>query len=412
MRFKVQTAAAILMIASTIALTVQAHQPDTSYARIKIGRDSLECEFTYDFITLVRIVPDLDANSDRQVTDVELAARSAAIHDFIRNNVLLEIGGVTAEFGDSRPVEFPSDVGTAIPEQDYHAATSLVHFKFRRLLDQPPADIWILFNFFGIFGAAHTVISVIEQDDQGFEVLFRYYEPDYLFDTGYGVEPAVKKPSEMTIVDGLPSTVTPTLTPNKPGTRHNLDGTVWQQLVSFFWLGVEHIFIGIDHILFLLSLLVVCKFRELLKIVTSFTIAHTITLILATLDVIAVPGRLVETAIAATIVYVAVENFWIRDTSRRWILTFAFGLIHGFGFAGVLKELGLPAVGLVRSLVSFNVGVEVGQVVIVLVLYPWIVALTKWKHGLLVQNAISGTIALCGFGWFLDRAFALGWMPI
>jgi len=407
MRFNVQMAAAMLMIASAITQTVRAHQPDTSYARIKIARDSLECEFTYDLFTLVRIVPELDANSDRQITDVELAAGSASVHEFIRNNVQLEIGGVTAEFGDPGPVEFPSDVGTAIPEQDYHAATSLVHFNFRRSLDQPPADIWILFNFFRTFGAVHTVISVIEQDDQAFEVLFRYYEPDYFFDTGYEVEPVDEESSEMTIVNGLPSTVTP----NKPGTRNNLDGTVWQQLVSFFWLGVEHIFIGIDHILFLLSLLVVCKFGELLKIVTSFTIAHTITLILATLEVITVPGRLVETAIAATIVYVAVENFWIKDTSRRWILTFVFGLIHGFGFAGVLRELGLPAVGLVRSLVSFNVGVEVGQVVIVLLLYPLIVALTKWKHGRIVQNTISATIALCGLGWFVDRAFALGWMP-
>lgn len=407
MRFKLQTAAAILMIAPTITQTVQAHQPDTSYARIKIARDSLECEFTYDFFTLVRIVPDLDANSDRQITDVELAARSAAVYEFIRDNVQLEIGGVSEGFGDPRPVAFPPDVGTAVPEQDYHAATSLVHFIFRRSLDKPP-DIWILFDFFRIFGDAHTVIGVIEQDDQVLEVLFRHYEPDYFFDTGYVLEPAVGEPSERNIVDGLPST----LIPNKTGTRHNMDGTVWQQIVSFFRLGVEHIFIGIDHILFLLSLLVVCKFRELLKIVTSFTIAHTITLILATLEVIALPGRLVETAIAATIVYVAVENFWIKDTSRRWILTFVFGLIHGFGFAGVLKELGLPAVGLVRSLVSFNVGVEVGQVVIVLALFPFIVALKKWKRGRIVQNTISGAIALCGLGWFIDRAFAMCWMPI
>jgi len=163
MRFKLQTAAAILVIASTITQIVQAHQPDTSYARIKIARDSLECEFTYDLFTLVRILPDLDANSDRQITDDELTARSPAVFEFIRNHVQLEIGEMTAEFGDPRHVEFPPDVGIVIPEQDYHAATSLVHFIFRRSLDKPPADIWILFDFFRIFGDAHTVIGVIEQ---------------------------------------------------------------------------------------------------------------------------------------------------------------------------------------------------------------------------------------------------------
>ena len=159
-------------------------------------------------------------------------------------------------------------------------------------------------------------------------------------------------------------------TPGRPLTRSNTDRSRWSQLASFFRLGVEHIFLGYDHILFLLSLIVVCKFGELVKIVTSFTVAHTITLVLATLLDVQLPGRFIETAIAATIVYVAAENFWIEHDARRWRLTFAFGLIHGFGFAGVLRELGLPTVGLVRSLVAFNVGVEAGQLAIVLVLFP------------------------------------------
>src|ERR1051326_8360432 len=91
----------------------------------------------------------------------------------------------------------------------------------------------------------------------------------------------------------------------------------------------------------------------LCAIVTSFTIAHSITLILATLDVVRLPTRLIETCIAATIVYVAVENLWVKDTRHRWWLTFFFGLVHGFGFANVLREMGLPTVGLIRCLLSF-----------------------------------------------------------
>ena len=174
---------------------------------------------------------------------------------------------------------------------------------------------------------------------------------------------------------------------------------------------MEHIFLGYDHILFLVSLIVVCKFGQLVKIVTSFTVAHTITLVLATLLDMQLPGRVVESSIAATIVYVAVENFWVDPDAPRWRLTFVFGLIHGFGFAGVLRELGLPTIGLVRSLVAFNVGVEAGQLVIVLALLPLATAIAKWKHGHWIQLAISGAVAVCGVCWFVDRAFGLGSMP-
>jgi hypothetical protein len=93
------------------------------------------------------------------------------------------------------------------------------------------------------------------------------------------------------------------------------------------------------------------------------------------------------------------------------VLTFFFGLVHGFGFAGVLRELGLPTVGLVRSLLSFNVGVEAGQLAIVAVLFPLAAALSRWRYGKQSQRAISGVIALMGLGWFIDRAFGLEFMP-
>src|SRR5262249_50265276 len=135
----------------------------------------------------------------------------------------------------------------------------------------------------------------------------------------------------------------------EPQTRHRLGERVWR----FFEMGVEHIFLGYDHICFLIGLIVVSRFREIVKIVTSFTIAHSITLILATLDAIRLPTRLIEPGIAATIVYVAVENLWIlhawglgtqksglgigqasadtrssipNPTRHRWWLTFFFGL--------------------------------------------------------------------------------------
>lgn len=409
----------IVLVFLATAGSTFAHNPDTSYARFEVARDRLDTTFTFDVFSLLRIVPQLDADQDHAVTDAELQAQAAAVFAFLRQRVLFEIDGTTADFGEPQPVSFPPDSGGAVAVADFHSAASLVHFSFHKSLPTPPADFWVQFDFFDQLGDRHTVLGAIAHAGQQHEVIFRRFEPDYLFDTGYT---PTAPPADGSISDeGKSSSVAPPApspadSASPPRTRStsprsNTKQSLWRQLASFFRLGIEHIFLGYDHILFLLSLIVVCRLRELVKIVTSFTVAHTITLILAALEVVQLPSRFVETAIAATIVYVAVENFWIRDTSRRWRLTFAFGLIHGFGFAGVLRQLGLPTQGLVRSLVSFNIGVETGQLVIVLILFPLAAAIARWRYGKQTQLVISAVIALCGLGWFLDRAFALGLMP-
>lgn len=108
----------------------------------------------------------------------------------------------------------------------------------------------------------------------------------------------------------------------------------------------------------------------LVKVVTAFTIAHSITLSLAVLQIVVIPAAVVEPAIAASIVFVAAENFFSRNINGRWRVTFVFGLIHGFGFASALQEIGLPAHAIVPALAAFNIGVEIGQIVIVALIYP------------------------------------------
>jgi hypothetical protein len=115
----------------------------------------------------------------------------------------------------------------------------------------------------------------------------------------------------------------------------------------------------------------------------------------------------VEAAIALTIVYVALENLWIKSTGKRWRLAFCFGLIHGFGFANLLQQLSLPTSGMVRSLVSFNVGVELAQLGIVLALLPFSLWLAEWHHGSRVKNTVSFAIFLLGLGWFSVRVFQI-----
>ncbi|MCK6526105.1 HupE/UreJ family protein [Myxococcota bacterium] len=179
----------------------------------------------------------------------------------------------------------------------------------------------------------------------------------------------------------------------------------WTTASRFFALGVEHILGGIDHLLFLLGLLLVGgSLRELAGIVTSFTAAHSITLVLATLGVVDLGPRLVEPAIAASIVYVALENLRSERPRHRWRLTFAFGLVHGFGFAGVLKELDLPRSDLAASLVSFNLGVEAGQMCAVALALPALAFLgrTRWFPSRGVQAASLGLAAVGGV-WFFER---------
>jgi hypothetical protein len=145
---------------------------------------------------------------------------------------------------------------------------------------------------------------------------------------------------------------------------------------------------------------------SLFKIITAFTVAHSITLALAVLGVVVVPERLVESVIAASIVYVALENIFLGHApSQRWLVSFLFGLVHGFGFASALDPLHLPARHLAIALVSFNLGVEAGQALVVALLLPVLIWMrgAHWERRT-VQTA-SGAVALMGFIWFMERVF-------
>ena len=200
------------------------------------------------------------------------------------------------------------------------------------------------------------------------------------------------------------------------------------RLLQGFWgvvkLGVEHILEGIDHVLFLVALLLPSVLRRkdssqwfpvnkfstsflyILKIATAFTVAHSITLCLATLNLVQVPSRFVESIIAASIGLAAVEIFYPIFKGRAWLIIFLFGLFHGFGFADVLSELGVTSQYTALSLFGFNLGVELGQIVIIAVVFPVLYLLRNQrlynpfllKTGGLVLGAMS-------LYWLIERAF-------
>jgi len=201
------------------------------------------------------------------------------------------------------------------------------------------------------------------------------------------------------------------------------EASLLAQFITFVREGIWHIWVGFDHILFILSLLLPSVlvyqqrrwlaapraapvFWDVFKVVTAFTVAHSITLSLAALEVISLPSRLVEASIAASVVLAALNNLRPLVLERRWLVAFAFGLIHGFGFASVLVDLGLPQDALLLALVGFNLGVEAGQLCIVGAFLPlayWLRATPFYRKGMM----LGGSTLVCGIAllWFIERVF-------
>jgi hypothetical protein len=195
--------------------------------------------------------------------------------------------------------------------------------------------------------------------------------------------------------------------------------------VAFVREGMSHIWTGIDHLLFLCALLLPAMlvrtpngwqaiptvsqaFWNVFRIVTSFTIAHSITHSLAALQVISLPSRWVESAIAASVLLAALNNLYPGVNRTLWLVAFAFGLIHGFGFASVLLDLGLPRESLLLSLLGFNIGVELGQLAIVA--FYFAAAFGMRSTGLYRRALMYGgstAIALVATGWVIERGFDL-----
>jgi hypothetical protein len=199
----------------------------------------------------------------------------------------------------------------------------------------------------------------------------------------------------------------------------------WETLRQYVVEGIWHIWIGFDHILFLVALLlpaVLVRRRhgwtpspslrrstlEVLKVVTAFTLAHSITLSLAVLGVVTLPSRFVESVIAASVVVAALNNLRGTIDRRRWVMAFVFGLVHGFGFASVLADLGLPQGALALALVGFNLGVEIGQLAIVAAFLPaayLLRATAFYRVGVLRVGSLA--VAALASWWLIERAFNL-----
>lgn len=351
-----------------------AHQTNTSYVALTVKERQLEVMLTFDLTDLNKAFK-LDADQDGSVNREELLGAMPAMYEYFAPRFTLALGYTPATLEQQEGGFTQDDFGNLF-----------INFLFIKKLEAVPGEIGFSVDYFEKFGENHKVLAKIVYGDKLDQAVFTPEETRQRF-----------------IVGG--------------------EATLTQQIREFTILGVEHIFLGYDHIMFLVGLLIIGgRFGNLVKIVTSFTIAHSITLICAALEILALPGRLVESGIALSIAYVGAENFLLlgstdktpleESTKHRWILTFCFGLVHGFGFANVLRDLGLPAKGLIGSLLAFNLGVELGQLAIVALLFPLVLFLTRAQYRKATVYFASAVIFSFGALWFVERIMGLEFMPI
>ncbi len=243
-----------------------------------------------------------------------------------------------------------------------------------------------------------------EVEADGVEILARYTCPvdaaTHTFSADYfdALAPGHRQYLE---VSGRPVAM---LSADSPSASFEAAPSTGEVAAEFVQLGVEHIVTGYDHLAFVAGLLLAAKsLRQMLVIVTGFTVAHSITLSLAATGLLTLPSALVEPLIAASIAYVGVENFFNPGVRQRVLITFLLGLVHGFGFAGLLAELGLPGDNLAIALLCFNGGVELGQAVIVALALPLLLRLGRLAAWPRLMRGLSALVALAGLYWLAER---------
>ncbi len=206
------------------------------------------------------------------------------------------------------------------------------------------------------------------------------------------------------------------LSPEKSSYRIPKNTSSWQIVQTYTWLGITHILLGFDHLLFVFALLLIVKnMRRLLWTITAFTLAHSLTMIVATLGIVHLPSAPVEAIIALSILFLAMEIIHEKQgkiglTSRYpWIIAFIFGLLHGFGFAGALAEIGLPQEAITLALVFFNIGVELGQLMFVATIVFIVVMLQRVTYPALLNKLQTVVVYIIGgvsSFWLIERTLS------
>jgi hypothetical protein len=370
----------LLLTACFFTREARAHDPGKSYLSLAFETNQFVGQWDVPLKDLQTVVP-LDADNDGFVTWDELNARYTNATTYIFAHLKISVDGrpVTCRILNNEPAVEDFTDGTYVE----------IPFAIEKISD--PKTIELNYQLFFDVNSLHRGLLRLQYGDK--------------------TESAVFSPDKTTqsFVIGV----------SDPG----------RQFLAFLREGIFHIWTGYDHILFLLALLLPSvlhrdggkwqsvpalrpAFFNVLKIVTAFTVAHSLTLSLAALQVVRLPSRLTESAIAFSVMLAAANNLWPVVRERGWIVAFFFGLVHGFGFANALADLGLVHSALALTLVGFNLGVEIGQLAIVIVFLPVAFALRKsWFYQKPLLRFGSALIILVAATWFAERVFDFKILP-
>ena len=366
-------------LAFAVLGTAHAHKPSDSYLALKVQGAQVAGQWDIALRDL-EVAIGLDADGDGDITWGELKAKHSDIASYALARLALQ--------ADAKPC--PSRATGHLV--DDHSDGAYAVLRFEADCGGAPDAIDVRYSLFFDFDTQHKGLLRLEADGQTQATAFAADRATQRFELRHA---------------------------SRVG-----------QFLSFGREGVWHIWIGIDHILFIVSLLLPAvlilvrgqwraaprfgpAFWDVFRVVTSFTVAHSITLSLAALGVISLPSRLVESAIAASVALAAANNLKPIVGSGRWMVAFLFGLVHGFGFASVLTDLGLPKESLLLALVGFNLGVEVGQLAIVSAFLPIAFALRSTLfYRKLVMSGGSAVVLAVALVWLAERALNFKILPV
>ena len=359
-------------------LQIQAHQFSESYLGINVVDESIKSHWDIALSDLMHVMS-LGENGENAATWDELQVEDRVVDDYAASSLTFKVNDV------QRPIVVTERSVKLFIDGPY----AVIEFEVEN--SRVPYTVEIKYS------------AIFDEDPQ--------HRCLYLLESAGGDETGI-------------------FTANNPEQRFELaEPDLKRQFLEFAVEGVWHIWMGYDHVLFLLALLLPAVLRwhegrwegvqafgpsfvNVFKIVTAFTVAHSITLSLAVLELIQLPSRPVESVIALSVGVAAANNLYPFFQGRGWLVAFCFGIVHGFGFASVLQELGLSQGSLVRALVGFNVGVETGQLAIVAVFLPIAYGLRgSWFYRNAMLRAGSAGIVIIAGAWMVDRVFDLEFMP-
>jgi hydrogenase/urease accessory protein HupE len=334
-------------------LPAHAHWADMSAMELNIDDKGAEATLTLP----TRFLISADKNNDGKISPVEITRQEKFIKSLLSDDVYLKGDGVKGDLSIS-----PSETQEINVSGPNNQSTLHLSWKWQK----SPVSYKLHYSLFPPEAVnAHCLVSAAVNNQVKTIVFDQKHNDEYL--------------KELTTLENIR---------------------------QFLMLGIEHIATGYDHILFLIALLLAGgRFTYLIKIVTAFTLAHSITLSLAVLGIVTVPSRFVESCIAASIIYVAAENLWRKKDEAHWILVFIFGLVHGLGFASVLREMEIPRNQLAITLATFNIGIELGQITIVVSAWYLLTLMRKTSWSGKIKNAGSVAIVAMASVWFIQRAF-------